>query len=139
MSIKRFIPKILIHKKNLTTHFVVDDDVSLCNDNIIIDDISFNPSLIEEEDRGYYGENEWVVVYLKDLNDYLCIEFTIDYSFDLKIDEGDYWTPPYTEIINREVLVGVDNIRLEENEYNFSNEFYGVVECFIEDYVKSYF
>ena len=81
----------------------------------------------------------WLKHYLKDLNDYLCIEFTIDYSFDLEIDEGDYWTPPYTEIIDREVLVGVYSVRLEENGYNFSNEFYGVVESFIEDYVKSYF
>lgn len=116
--------------------------INLDEDNVEVYDVSFCPSYFQEEEEGYSCDDDYMVLHLKDIDSYLTFNLEILYEYTTAYDPGDYWTPPYSEVVDESMDIYVKDITMENGEMSElavdfqGNKMYNRLNEFVIDYIN---
>lgn len=102
-------------------------------------EVSFCPSDFREDEDGYHCDDDYVSLYFEDLGIYLTFNVEISYSFVEVYDPGDYWNPPYSDIVHEDLDVYTFDATIDDEEGNpidFEHKnIYTKLNEFVENYI----
>ena len=116
-------------------------DLNFSFENVEVFDASFCPTYFREDVDGYNCEDDYVTLYFKDMGLYITVDLEISYSFHEEYDHGDYFTPPYAEVVWEELdLHGEISYVIDSNDNELSldcgeKDVYNKLVKLIEDYI----
>jgi hypothetical protein len=107
-------------------------NLEIIDKEIVCDDAIFE----NIENNGYYESNDWVLFKIDD-NRELLVNYIVSLSGTVDIDNGDYWTPPSSDITISNVDLNFESIFIDEEEIDinyFSDNYLKELKSIILDF-----